>query len=231
MKKIFYLSIASLVLCGCTTIYNSSNVSSTSDNSSNDSSFVDTSSTQTSSQPTYETIFYKDFSGYVNEELEFFAEGYSTANSKFGDNYINLIDPDGYVRTCDIENLSNDIVINLKSHVTNLHNLNDTAVGQTFGFKIETINYHLDENDFSVIDVIDDYHFEYTLTPQDIVNQSIPNIPSYSADFSNDPISVSLNGKGANKILITMTSKIDFIIGDKTAGCNFSIHSLEVLKY
>ncbi len=71
MKKIFYLSIALLVLCGCTTIYNSSNVSSTSDNSSNDSSFVDTSSTQTSSQPTYETIFYKVLVGMLMKNWSF----------------------------------------------------------------------------------------------------------------------------------------------------------------
>lgn len=175
-------------------------------------------------------IFYKDFSGYEDDSLPFFQEGYSTVNSKFGSNYINLIDPEGYIRTCDIDHLTDQMTIILYAHLTNLESLNETALNKVFSYKVESINYYLDESGFSHYDVIDTYEFSHTLTAENIANNSVPGIPAYSVDFSNDPISFSLNGNGANKILITMTSKIEFTVDGKNAGSNFAIHSIKITK-
>lgn len=231
MKKVIILPL--ILLCSCTPTLNNSILSQTSSFTSQESignSSNESYSSSIESSTNLERIFYKDFSNYQDDTFSFFQEGYSTVNSKFGDNYLNLIDKDGYIRTCDISNLSNDLTFNITAHVTNLHSLNQTAINQTFAYKVETINYYLDEDGFSQYDVIDTYSFSYTLKEDDINNKSIPNIPPYSSDFSEDPISFKLNGEGANKILITLTSKIEFIVDSKDAGCNFSIHSLEILK-
>ncbi len=230
MKKnlLCLLFIVLLTSCG---ISSSIDESSQEESSSLESSESNEQSSEIeSSSEDSNLIFYKDFSGYEDDSLPFFQEGYSTANSKFGSNYINLIDPNGYVRTCDIDHLTDQMNITMYAHLTNLESLNETALNKVFSYKVEAIDYYLDDSGFSHYDVIDTYEFSHTLTADDIINNSVPGIPSYSVDFSNEPISFTLNGNGANKILITMTSKIEFTADGKNAGSNFAIHSIEITK-
>lgn len=203
-----------------------------SSNGSDISSIVSTSdsaasSTVSSSVEEKEIIFEKDFSGYENDSLPFFNEGYSTVNSKFGDNYLNLIDFDGYIRTCEITDLAGDIEIRLASHLTNLNNLNETAVGKTFTLSVAAVDFDIETFEYQTIS---EEIFSYTLTEEDIKNQSVPGVPAYSKDFSNGYMSFNLNGDGANRILITMKSKIEFTANEKKAGVNYSVHSLQILR-
>lgn len=173
-----------------------------------------------------DVIFEKTFEGYKDDSLPFFMDGYSTVNSKFGDNYLNLIDPEGYMRTCDIPGLDGAVKIELYCHVTNLNNLTSSAVGQSFAFTVSTIDYHLNDDDFSVSDPVDSYYYSHTVDEDDVANQSLPNIPAYSSDFSNEPFVVYLDASGANRILVTMDSKIEF----NGQGCNFAINKIRVLQ-
>lgn len=203
-----------------------------SSNGSDISSIVSTSdsaasSTVSSSAEEKEIIFEKDFSGYEIDSLPFFNEGYSTVNSKFGDNYLNLIDFDGYIRTCEITDLAGDIEIRLASHLTNLNNLNETAVGKTFTLSVAAVDFDIETFEYQTIS---EEIFSYTLTEEDIKNQSVPGVPAYSKDFSNGYMSFNLNGDGANRILITMKSKIEFTANEKKAGVNYSVHSLQILR-
>ena len=203
-----------------------------SSNGSDISSIVSTSdsaatSTVSSNAEEKEIIFEKDFSGYEKDSLPFFSEGYSTVNSKFGDNYLNLIDFDGYIRTCEIANLAGDIEIRLTSHLTNLNNLNETAVGKTFTLSVAAVDFNIETFEYKTIS---EEIFSYTLTEEDVKNQSVPGVPAYSKDFSNGYMSFNLNGDGANRILITMKSKIEFTANEKKAGVNYSVHSLQILR-
>lgn len=187
----------------------------------------DVSSVVSSSAEEKEIIFEKDFSGYEKDSLPFFSEGYSTVNSKFGDNYLNLIDFDGYIRTCEIADLAGDIEIRLASHLTNLNNLNETAVGKTFTLSVAAVDFNIETFEYKTIS---EEIFSYTLTEEDVKNQSVPGVPAYSKDFSNGYMSFNLNGDGANRILITMKSKIEFTANEKKAGVNYSVHSLQILR-
>ena len=203
-----------------------------SSNGSDISSIVSTSdsaatSTVSSNAEEKEIIFEKDFSGYEKDSLPFFSEGYSTVNSKFGDNYLNLIDFDGYIRTCEIADLAGDIEIRLTSHLTNLNNLNETAVGKTFTLSVAAVDFNVETFEYKTIS---EEIFSYTLTEEDVKNQSVPGVPAYSKDFSNGYMSFNLNGDGANRILITMKSKIEFTANEKKAGVNYSVHSLQILR-
>lgn len=203
-----------------------------SSNGSDISSIVSTSdsaatSTVSSNAEEKEIIFEKDFSGYEKDSLPFFSEGYSTVNSKFGDNYLNLIDFDGYIRTCEIADLAGDIEIRLTSHLTNLDNLNETAVGKTFTLSVAAVDFNIETFEYKTIS---EEIFSYTLTEEDVKNQSVPGVPAYSKDFSNGYMSFNLNGDGANRILITMKSKIEFTANEKKAGVNYSVHSLQILR-
>lgn len=203
-----------------------------SSNGSDISSIVSTSdsaasSTVSSSVEEKEIIFEKNFSGYENDSQPFFNDGYSTVNSKFGDNYLNLIDFDGYIRTCEIADLAGDIEIRLASHLTNLNNLNETAVGKTFTLSVAAVDFDIETFEYQTIS---EEIFSYTLTEEDIKNQSVPGVPAYSKDFSNGYMSFNLNGDGANRILITMKSKIEFTANEKKAGVNYSVHSLQILR-
>lgn len=203
-----------------------------SSNGSDISSIVSTSdsaatSTVSSNAEEKEIIFEKDFSGYEKDSLSFFSEGYSTVNSKFGDNYLNLIDFDGYIRTCEIADLAGDIEIRLTSHLTNLNNLNETAVGKTFTLSVAAVDFNIETFEYKTIS---EEIFSYTLTEEDVKNQSVPGVPAYSKDFSNGYMSFNLNGDGANRILITMKSKIEFTANEKKAGVNYSVHSLQILR-
>ena len=203
-----------------------------SSNGSDISSIVSTSdsaatSTVSSNAEEKEIIFEKDFSGYEKDSLPFFSEGYSTVNSKFGDNYLNLIDFDGYIRTCEIADLAGDIEIRLTSHLTNLNNLNETAVGKTFTLSVAAVDFNVETFEYQTIS---EEIFSYTLTEEDVKNQSVPGVPAYSKDFSNGYMSFNLNGDGANRILITMKSKIEFTANEKKAGVNYSVHSLQILR-
>ena len=203
-----------------------------SSNGSDISSIVSTSgsaatSTVSSNAEEKEIIFEKDFSGYEKDSLPFFSEGYSTVNSKFGDNYLNLIDFDGYIRTCEIADLAGDIEIRLASHLTNLNNLNETAAGKTFTLSVAAVDFNIETFEYKTIS---EEIFSYTLTEEDVKNQSVPGVPAYSKDFSNGYMSFNLNGDGANRILITMKSKIEFTANEKKAGVNYSVHSLQILR-
>ena len=203
-----------------------------SSNGSDISSIVSTSdsaatSTVSSNAEEKEIIFEKDFSGYEKDSLPFFSEGYSTVNSKFGDNYLNLIDFDGYIRTCEIADLAGDIEIRLTSHLTNLNNLNETAVGKTFTLSVAAVDFNIETFEYKTIS---EEIFSYTLIEEDVKNQSVPGVPAYSKDFSNGYMSFNLNGDGANRILITMKSKIEFTANEKKAGVNYSVHSLQILR-
>lgn len=203
-----------------------------SSNGSDISSIVSTSdsaasSTVSSSVEEKEIIFEKDFSGYEIDSLPFYNAGYSTVNSKFGENYLNLIDFDGFIRTCEISDLAGDIEIRLSSHLTNLNNLNETAVGKTFTLSVAAVDFDIETFEYQTIS---EEIFSYTLTEEDIKNQSVPGVPAYSKDFSNGYMSFNLNGDGANRILITMKSKIEFTANEKKAGVNYSVHSLQILR-
>ena len=128
----------------------------------------------------WETIFEKSFEGYEGDEFAFFEEGYSTVNSKFGSNYLNLIDPEGYMRTPDIEGLSGEVKVELYCHVTNLNNLTAAAVGETFAFSLSTIAYSIDEDGFSVSDPVDTYSYSHTVTDEDVTNKASRLIPPIS---------------------------------------------------
>lgn len=174
----------------------------------------------------WETIFEKSFEGYEGNELAFFEEGYSTVNSKFGSNYLNLIDPEGYMRTPDIEGLSGEVKVELYCHVTNLNNLTAAAVGETFAFSFSTIAYSIDEDGFSVSDPVDTYSYSHTVTDEDVTNKALPEIPPYTSDFSSEPIVVYLDADGANRILVRMDDKIEF----NGQGCNFALGRIVVMK-
>lgn len=201
-------------------------------NGSDISSIVSTSdsaatSTVSSNAEEKEIIFEKDFSGYEVDSLPFFNAGYSTVKSKFGENYLNLTDFNGFIRTCEISDLAGDIEIRLTSHLTNLNNLNETAVGKTFTLSVAAVDFNIETFEYKTIS---EEIFSYTLTEEDIKNQSVPGVPAYSKDFSNGYMRFNLNGDGANRILITMKSKIEFTANEKKAGVNYSVHSLQILR-
>ena len=131
------------------------------------------------------------------------------------------------LRTCEIADLAGDIEIRLTSHLTNLNNLNETAVGKTFTLSVAAVDFNVETFEYKTIS---EEIFSYTLTEEDVKNQSVPGVPAYSKDFSNGYMSFNLNGDGANRILITMKSKIEFTANEKKAGVNYSVHSLQILR-
>ena len=199
----------------------SSSVEASSNSSSSDAPTISSSSEDSRE---WETLFEKSFAGYEGNELAFFEEGYSTVNSKFGSNYLNLIDPEGYMRTPDIEGLSGEVKVELYCHVTNLNNLTAAAVGETFAFSLSTIAYSIDEDGFSVSDPVDTY--SHTVTDEDVTNKALPEMPPYTSDFSSEPIVAYLNADGANRILVRMDDKIEF----NGQGCNFALGRIVVMK-
>ncbi len=246
MKKITYpLFLAAALLASCSSPSFSSTSSSleTEDSSSlptspeSSSSSLEASSNSSSSDaPTissssedsreWETIFEKSFAGYEGNELAFFEEGYSTVNSKFGSNYLNLIDSEGYMRTPAIEGLAGEVKVELFSHVTNLNNLASSAVGETFGFSISTIAYSIDEDGFSTSTPTDTYSYSHTVTAEDVANKTLPDIPPYTPDFSAEPIVAYLDADGSDRLLVEMDDKIEF----DGQGCNFAMGRIVVSK-
>lgn len=236
MRKTYLSILPALLLASCAAgdLSSSAQPSSSEQSSSasqhstesESSSSAETPDETSSSEQLEDVIFEKTFEGYKDDSLPFFMDGYSTVNSKFGDNYLNLIDPEGYMRTCDIPGLDGAVKIELYCHVTNLNNLTSSAVGQSFAFTVSTIDYHLNDDGFSVSDPVDSYYYSHTVDEDDVANQSLPNIPAYSSDFSNEPFVVYLDASGANRILVTMDSKIEF----NGQGCNFAINKIRVLQ-
>lgn len=174
----------------------------------------------------WETIFEKSFEGYKDNDYAFFQEGYSTGNSKFGSNYLNLIDPEGYMRTPAIEGLVGEVKVELHCHITNLNNLASSAVGETFGFSISTIAYSIDEDGFSTSTPTDTYSYSHTVTAEDVTNKALPDIPPYTSDFSAAPIVAYLNADGADRLLVRMDDKIEF----NGQGCNLALGRIVVMK-
>ena len=201
----------------------SSSMEASSNSSSSDAPTISSSSEDARE---WETIFEKSFEGYEGDEFAFFEEGYSTVNSKFGSNYLNLIDPEGYIRTPDIEGLSGEVKVELYCHVTNLNNLTAAAVGETFAFSLSTIAYSIDEDGFSVSDPVDTYSYSHTVTDEDVTNKALPEIPPYTSDFSSEPIVTYLDADGANRILVRMDDKIEF----NGQGCNLALGRIVVMK-
>ena len=194
--------------------------------SDSSSSAAPTISSSSEDSTKWETLFEKSFAGYEGNELAFFEEGYSTVNSKFGSNYLNLIDPEGYMRTPAIENLTGEVKVELYCHVTNLNNLASSAVGETFGFSISTIAYNIDEDGFSTSTSTDTYSYSHTVTAEDVTNKALPDIPPYTSDFSSEPIVAYLDADGANRILVRMDEKIEF----NGQGCNLALGRIVVSK-
>lgn len=174
----------------------------------------------------WEVLFEKSFEGYKDNDYAFFQEGYSTVNSIFGSNYLNLIDPEGYMRTPAIEGLAGEVKVELYCHVTNLNNLASSAVGETFGFSISTIAYSIDEDGFSTSTPTDTYSYSHTVTAEDVTNKALPDIPPYTSDFSATPIVAYLKADGADRLLVRMEDKIEF----NGQGCNFALGRIVVSK-
>lgn len=194
--------------------------------SNSSSSDAPTISSSSEDSREWETIFEKSFEGYKDNDFAFFQEGYSTGNSKFGSNYLNLIDPEGYMRTPDIKGLSGELKVELYCHVTNLNNLTAAAVGETFAFSLSTIDYSIDEDGFSTSTPTDTYSYSHTVTAEDVTNKALPDIPPYTSDFSAAPIVAYLNADGADRLLVRMDDKIEF----NGQGCNFALGRIVVSK-
>lgn len=189
-------------------------------------------STSTSVQETI--LLEKHFSKANDDSFEnFFAKGWSTANSKFGTNSVILLEDvnhkygAGYVRTPAFTQ-TNDIKISLTIQVTGFNNSANINkfIDQTFKFGISLLN-----EDNEVIND-KDLIFEHKITQSDCDNKSFSSLNSYTTNpseaktlnftYSSDtPIS---------KISVNYLSKPHYIENSKDNGINLEIFSLIVKK-
>lgn len=176
----------------------------------------------------------KHFSKANDDSFEnFFAKGWSTANSKFGTNSVILLEDAshkygaGYVRTPEFEKI-NDIKISLTIQVTGFNNSTNINkfIDQTFKFGISLLN-----EDNEVINDTD-LIFEHKITQSDCDNKHFSSLNSYTTnpneaktlDFaynSDTPIS---------KISVNYLSKPHYVENSKDNGINLEIFSLIIKK-
>lgn len=196
---------------------------------------ISTSISKSTSEDVQETILLeKHFSKANDDSFEnFFAKGWSTANSKFGTNSVILLEDvnhkygAGYVRTPAFTQ-TNDIKISLTIQVTGFNNSANINkfIDQTFKFGISLLN-----EDNEVIND-KDLIFEHKITQSDCDNKSFSSLNSYTTNpseaktlnftYSSDtPIS---------KISVNYLSKPHYIENSKDNGINLEIFSLIVKK-
>ena len=177
----------------------------------------------------------KHFSKANDDSFEnFFAKGWSTANSKFGTNSVILLEDvnhkygSGYVRTPKFEETT-DIKISLTIQVTGFNNATsiNNFLDQTFKFGVFLLN----ENN-EVINDSGDLIFEHKITQSDCDNKYFSSLNNYTTnpseaktlDFtysSDTPIS---------KISVNYLSKPHYVENSKDNGINLEIFSLIVKK-
>lgn len=248
MKKTKLLLLSLFLLFGCNNPSSSENssISSSSDSSINESSSsVESSSSSSaeksssisseeissipSSEDQQNIVIDFDFVGFETNEgaMNFFASSWSTSGSIFSENDLKLTKDIGYVRSPAYQTFRSRIEVSLTSHITNLHNLNQSALGEVFEFKVEA----LDDNEDFEFEVIDSVTYRHEVTQDDITNQSFLDYPTYTSDYSNDPYTVILEGEGIKRVRVSMVTKISFTSdSNQPTGCNLGIHNLKVVN-
>ena len=228
--------LLALLLCSCAGNHQSSSSSlseatssetsseeseTSSESSSSSSSELSSSSSEEESGGSQEKVPLYEFSfeGYDGDEFAFFQEGFSTANSKFGSNYLNLIDDGGYMRTPEVS-FSGPIEVALTFHFTGFDGLTSSVVGKQVGFSLKAISYVEGEGNDNA-DVISEYEFNHLITQEDLDSGHFADTPVYSSDFSEDPYIVHLDDcSGANRLLLTYSPKV--------SGSNLAINKMTV---
>ena len=144
-------------------------------------------STSTSVQETI--LLEKHFSKANDDSFEnFFAKGWSTANSKFGANSVILLEDanhkygSSYVRTPKFEETT-DIKISLTIQVTGFNNATsiNNFLDQTFKFGVFLLN----ENNEAINDT--DLIFEHKITQSDCDNKYFSSLNNYSSSWDSNP--------------------------------------------
>ena len=234
MKKLMIL-LPALLLASCAGNHQSSSSSLSEPGSSYEESWESLSSSEPSSSSSQSSsssldeesegsqeaasLYEFSFEGYEGDEFAFFQEGFSTADSKFGSNYLNLIYDGGYMRTPEVS-FSGPIDVALTFHFTGFDGLTSSVVGGRIGFSLKAISYVEGEGNENA-DVVSEYEFSHLITQEDLDSGHFADTPVYSPDFSEDPYLVHLDDcSGANRLLLTYSPKV--------SGSNLAINKLTV---
>ena len=191
-------------------------------------------STSTSESKQETILLEKHFSKETDDSFEnFFALGWSTANSKFGTNSVILLEDAshkygaGYVRTPAFTQ-TNDIKISLTVQVTGFNNATNINkfVDQTFKFGISLLN-----EDNEVINDTD-LIFEHKITQSDCDNKSFSSLNSYTTNPSDaKTLDFTYNSSTPiSKISVNYLSKPHYVENSKDNGINLEIFSLVIKK-
>lgn len=191
-------------------------------------------STSTSESKQETILLEKHFSKETDDSFEnFFALGWSTANSKFGTNSVILLEDSshkygaGYVRTPAFTQ-TNDIKISLTVQVTGFNNATNINkfVDQTFKFGISLLN-----EDSEVINDTD-LIFEHKITQSDCDNKSFSSLNSYTTNPSDaKTLDFTYNSSTPiSKISVNYLSKPHYVENSKDNGINLEIFSLVIKK-
>ena len=191
-------------------------------------------STSTSESEQETILLEKHFSKETDDSFEnFFALGWSTANSKFGTNSVILLEDSshkhgaGYVRTPAFTQ-TNDIKISLTVQVTGFNNATNINkfVDQTFKFGISLLN-----EDNEVINDTD-LIFEHKITQSDCDNKSFSSLNSYTTNPSDaKTLDFTYNSSTPiSKISVNYLSKPHYVENSKDNGINLEIFSLVIKK-
>lgn len=191
-------------------------------------------STSTSESKQETILLEKHFSKETDDSFEnFFALGWSTANSKFGTNSVILLEDSshkygaGYVRTPAFTQ-TNDIKISLTVQVTGFNNATNINkfVDQTFKFGISLLN-----EDSEVINDTD-LIFEHKITQSDCDNKSFSSLNSYTTNPSDaKTLDFTYNSSTPiSKISVKYLSKPHYVENSKDNGINLEIFSLIIKK-
>ena len=196
---------------------------------------ISTSISTSTSESEQETILLeKHFSKATDDSFEnFFALGWSTANSKFGTNSVILLEDAshkygaGYVRTPAFTQ-TNDIKISLTVQVTGFNNATsiNNFLDQTFKFGISLLN-----EDNEVINDTD-LIFEHKITQSDCDNKSFSYLNSYTTNPSDaKTLDFTYNSSTPiSKISVNYLSKPHYVENSKDNGINLEIFSLVIKK-
>lgn len=196
---------------------------------------ISTSISTSTSESEQETILLeKHFSKETDDSFEnFFALGWSTANSKFGTNSVILLEDSshkygaGYVRTPAFTQ-TNDIKISLTVQVTGFNNATsiNNFLDQTFKFGISLLN-----EDNEVINDTD-LIFEHKITQSDCDNKSFSSLNSYTTNPSDaKTLDFTYNSSTPiSKISVNYLSKPHYVENSKDSGINLEIFSLVIKK-
>ena len=228
LKKI--LLLLPFLLVGC-----KENTSKSTSISTSIPTSISTSISKSTSEDVQETILLeKHFSKANDDSFEnFFAKGWSTANSKFGTNSVILLEDvnhkygAGYVRTPAFTQ-TNDIKISLTIQVTGFNNSTNINkfIDQTFKFGISLLN-----EDNEVIND-KDLIFEHKITQSDCDNKHFSSLNSYTTN-TNEANTLNFTYSSdtpISKISVNYLSKPHYIENSKDNGINLEIFSLIVKK-